>query len=36
MDNVPLSDFEDEWVQVREEMHYTYEGYYSHQDHADP
>jgi hypothetical protein len=29
VDNVPLSEFEDEWVQVREEMHYTYEGYYS-------
>jgi len=28
VDNIPLSDFEDEWVQVREEMHYTYEGYY--------
>jgi hypothetical protein len=29
VDNIPLSDFEDEWVQVREEMHYTHEGYYS-------
>jgi hypothetical protein len=29
VDNVPLADFEDEWVQVREEMHYTYDGYYS-------
>ena len=29
MDNVPLSDFEDEWVQVREEIHYTHDGYYS-------
>jgi hypothetical protein len=29
VDNVPLSDFEDEWVQVREEMHYTHDGYYS-------
>ena len=29
MDNVPLSEFEGEWVQVREEMHYTYEGHYS-------
>lgn len=28
VDNVPLSLFEDEWVQVREEMHYTHEGYY--------
>jgi hypothetical protein len=29
VDNVPLADFEDEWVQVREEMHYTHDGYYS-------
>lgn len=29
VDNVPLSDFEGEWVQVRETMHYTYEGYYA-------
>ena len=29
VDNVPLSDFEGEWVQVREEMHYTYDGHYS-------
>jgi hypothetical protein len=29
VDNVPLSDFEDEWVQVREEAHYTHDGYYS-------
>jgi hypothetical protein len=29
VDNVPLSDFEGEWVQVREEMHYTYEGQYA-------
>jgi hypothetical protein len=29
VDNVPLSEFEGEWVQVREEMHYTYEGHYS-------
>jgi hypothetical protein len=29
VDNVPLSDFEDEWVQVREEMHYTHDGDYS-------
>lgn len=29
MDNVPLSEFEDEWVQVREEVHYTHDGYYS-------
>jgi hypothetical protein len=29
VDNVPLSDFEDEWVQVHEEIHYTHDGYYS-------
>jgi hypothetical protein len=29
VDNIPLSDFEGEWVQVRETMHYTYEGYYA-------
>jgi hypothetical protein len=29
VDNVPLSEFEDEWVQVREEVHYTHDGYYS-------
>jgi hypothetical protein len=29
VDNIPLSDFEDEWVQVREEVHYTHDGYYS-------
>jgi hypothetical protein len=29
VDNVPLSEFEGEWVQVREEMHYTHDGYYS-------
>ena len=29
VDNVPLSEFEGEWVQVREEMHYTYDGHYS-------
>jgi hypothetical protein len=29
VDNVPLSDFEDEWVQVREEMHYHHHGYYA-------
>ena len=29
VDNVPLSEFEGEWVQVREEMHYTYEGHYA-------
>jgi hypothetical protein len=29
VDNIPLSEFENEWVQVREEMHYTHDGYYS-------
>jgi hypothetical protein len=29
VNNIPLSDFEDEWVQVREEIHYTHQGYYS-------
>jgi hypothetical protein len=29
VDNVPLSEFEDEWVQVREEIHYTHDGYYA-------
>jgi hypothetical protein len=29
VDNVPLSNFENEWVQVREEAHYTHDGYYS-------
>jgi hypothetical protein len=29
VDNLPLSDFEDEWVQVREEVHYVHDGYYS-------
>ena len=29
VDNIPLSDFEDEWVQVHEEVHYTHDGYYS-------
>jgi hypothetical protein len=29
VDNVPLSDFEDQWVQVREEVHYAHDGYYS-------
>lgn len=26
IDNLPLSDFEDEWVQVQTEMHYTHNG----------
>jgi hypothetical protein len=29
VDNVPLADFEDQWVQVREEVHYAHDGYYS-------
>jgi hypothetical protein len=29
VDNIPLSDFESEWVLVREEVHYTHAGYYS-------
>jgi len=29
VDKIPLTEFEDEWVQVREEMHYIHEGYYS-------
>jgi hypothetical protein len=29
VDNIPLSDFEGEWVQVREEIHFTHQGYYS-------
>ncbi|HZF38016.1 MAG TPA: hypothetical protein VE715_04285 [Blastocatellia bacterium] len=29
VDNIPLSNFEDEWVQVREEVHYTHDGFYS-------
>ena len=29
VDNIPLVDFENEWVQVREEMRYAYDGYYS-------
>ncbi|MBZ4190621.1 polysaccharide lyase [Niabella beijingensis] len=29
VDNIPLADFENEWVQVREEMHYTHNGSYS-------
>lgn len=28
VDNIPLSDFEDQWVQVREEVHYNHDGYY--------
>ena len=26
IDNLPLSDFEDEWIQVETEMHYTHQG----------
>jgi len=29
VDNIPLSDFENQWVQVREEVHYVHDGYYS-------
>jgi hypothetical protein len=29
VNNLPLSALEGEWVQVREEMHYTHSGYYS-------
>lgn len=29
IDNLPLSDFEDEWIQVETEMHYTHNGSYS-------
>lgn len=29
VNNVPLTDFENEWVQVREVMHYTHTGHYS-------
>jgi hypothetical protein len=29
VDNIPLAGFEGEWVQVREEVHYTHDGYYS-------
>jgi hypothetical protein len=29
VDNIPLADFENEWVQVREEVHYTHDGYYA-------
>ena len=26
IDNLPLSDFEDEWIQVETEMHFTHDG----------
>jgi len=29
VDNIPLSEFEGEWVQVVEEMHFTHNGYFS-------
>ena len=29
IDNAPLSEFEDEWIQVETEMHYTHNGYFS-------
>jgi hypothetical protein len=29
VDNIPLSSFENEWVQVREQVHYAHDGYYA-------
>ena len=29
IDNLPLEDFEDEWIQVETEMHYTHNGSFS-------
>jgi hypothetical protein len=29
VDNIPLTEFEGQWVQVHEEVHYTHDGYYS-------
>jgi hypothetical protein len=29
VDNIPLSEFENEWVEVREEVHYSHDGFYS-------
>jgi hypothetical protein len=29
VDNIPLADFENQWVHVREEVHYTHDGYYA-------
>lgn len=29
VDNIPLAGFEDEWVHVREEVHYAHDGYYA-------
>jgi hypothetical protein len=29
VDNIPLSLFEDQWVQVREEVHYAHDGFYA-------
>lgn len=29
IDNIPLSDLEDQWVQVQTEMHYRHDGYFS-------
>jgi len=29
VDNIPLTAFEDQWVQVRETVHYTHDGFYS-------
>lgn len=28
VDNIPLEEFEDEWVQVQEEVHYTHNGFF--------
>lgn len=28
VENIPLDEFEDEWVQVQEEVHYTHNGYF--------
>jgi hypothetical protein len=29
VDNIPLSEFENEWIEAREECHYRHDGYYS-------
>jgi hypothetical protein len=29
VNNIPLTAFEDQWVQVRETVHYTHDGYYA-------
>lgn len=28
VDNIPIEEFEDEWVQVQEEVHYTHDGFF--------